>query len=98
MTTNTRTAYVVNLTLDEIQSLASIVRNHADNVRPIPVAARWKGIAESVRHATPLDIDALRLVLEEANETVWQAKYGKGTIESWALLQSAISKIEPLTK
>ena len=42
--------------------------------------------------------NALRLVIDEANETVWQAKYGKGTIESWALLQSAISKIEPLTK
>jgi hypothetical protein len=83
--TTTKKSYIVHLTDVAIETIER-------------GTAKELGVDDFLLGRTVVDLDALRLVLDAANETAYQAKYGKGTIESWVVLQTAIAKLEHLTR
>lgn len=53
---------------------------------------------ETFKAAQPLDLDALRLVLEAAGETAKAIEFGGGSDDFKVTLQDAIAKLESLVR
>lgn len=91
METNKKTqAYIIRATPETMDAIAS-------KLMPVTDREGWAAI----NNARPMDLDAIRLVLEEAKEQAQEYDFRpslEGAADKRAALDIAIAKLESLTK